>query len=132
VAGGSPIHATVGQIAGGCATTISPDAGKSACFPAPRRGLLVAPAARRAIYRCSDEEPAVDVVNKVGPEYFVVSSDYPHSDGAFPEAIQQFLSLPLSGEARRKILWEDCARLYAIETPAMPLTQEQKTVSAAE
>jgi len=30
-----------------------------------------------------DEEPAVDVVNKVGPEYFVVSSDYPHSDGAF-------------------------------------------------
>ena len=79
-----------------------------------------------------DEEPAVDVVNKVGPEYFVVSSDYPHSDGAFPEAIQQFLSLPLSGEARRKILWENCARLYAIETPAMPLTQEQKTVSAAE
>ena len=79
-----------------------------------------------------DEEPAVDVVNKVGPEYFVVSSDYPHSDGAFPEAIQQFLSLPLSGEARRKILWDNCARLYAIETPAMPLTQEQKTVSAAE
>jgi uncharacterized protein len=52
--------------------------------------------------------------------------------GAFPEAIQQFLSLPLSGEARRKILWDNCARLYAIETPAMPLTQEQKTVSAAE
>jgi len=59
-------------------------------------------------------------------------ADYPHSDGAFPEAIQQFLSLPLSGEARRKILWDNCARLYAIETPAMPLTQEQKTVSAAE
>jgi uncharacterized protein len=43
-----------------------------------------------------DEEPAVDVVNKTGAEYFVVSSDYPHSDGAFPEAMQQFLSLPLS------------------------------------
>ena len=42
------------------------------------------------------------------------------------------LSLPLSGEARRKILWDNCARLYAIETPAMPPTQEQKTVSAAE
>ena len=104
--------------------------------------LLVAVAARRSVgevwtrLRASavdvDEEPAVDVVNKVGPEYFVVSSDYPHSDGAFPEAIQQFLSLPLSGEARRKILWDNCARLYAIETPAMPLTQEQKTVSAAE
>jgi hypothetical protein len=38
----------------------------------------------------------------------------------------------LSGEARRKILWDNCARLYAIETPAMPLTQEQRTGSAAE
>ena len=37
-----------------------------------------------------DEEPAVDVVNKMGAEYFVVSCDYPHSDGAFPEAIEQF------------------------------------------
>jgi predicted TIM-barrel fold metal-dependent hydrolase len=27
-----------------------------------------------------DEEPAVDAVNKMGAEYFVVSSDYPHSD----------------------------------------------------
>jgi hypothetical protein len=46
--------------------------------------------------------------------------------------MQQFLTLPLSDDARRKILWENCARLYAIETPAMPLTQEQKTISAAE
>ena len=79
-----------------------------------------------------DEEPAVDVVNKIGAEYFVVSSDYPHSDGAFPEAIQQFLSLPLNDEERRKILWDNCARLYAIETPAIPLAQPQRTVSAAE
>ena len=79
-----------------------------------------------------DEEPAVDVVNKMGAEYFVVSSDYPHSDGAFPEAIEQFLGLPLNDEQRRKILWDNCARLYAIETPAMPLTRDQKTVSAAE
>ena len=46
-----------------------------------------------------DEEPAVDVVNKMGADYFVVSSDYPHSDGAFPEAIQQFLGLPLERRA---------------------------------
>src|SRR6266436_3277491 len=79
-----------------------------------------------------DEEPAVDVVNKIGAEYFVVSSDYPHSDGAFPEAMQQFLGLPLNDEQRRKILWDNCARLYAIETPATPLSREEKTVSAAE
>ena len=79
-----------------------------------------------------DEEPAVDVVNKMGAEYFVVSSDYPHSDGAFPEAIEQFLSLPLADEQRRKILWDNCARLYDIPAPAAPLTREINTVSAAE
>ncbi len=47
------------------------------------------------------EERAVDVVNKLGAEYFVVSTDCPHSDGAFPEAVQQFLGLPLSDEQRR-------------------------------
>ncbi|HVH74625.1 MAG TPA: amidohydrolase family protein [Stellaceae bacterium] len=70
-----------------------------------------------------DEEPAVDVVEKVGADYFVVSSDYPHSDGAFPEALQQFFSLPLDAAARRKILWDNCARLYDIATPAGPLTR---------
>ncbi len=79
-----------------------------------------------------DEEPAVHAVNDMGAEYFVVSSDYPHSDGAFPEAIQQFLSLNLSGDARRKILWDNCARLYAIPTPVAALSREHKTVSAAE
>jgi hypothetical protein len=39
--------------------------------------------------------PAVDVVNQLGAEYFVVSSDYPHSDRAFRHAIEQFLSLSL-------------------------------------
>jgi predicted TIM-barrel fold metal-dependent hydrolase len=78
-----------------------------------------------------DEEPVVDVVNKMGAEYFVVSSDYPHSDGAFPEAIEQFLGLPLNAEQRRKILWENCSRLYGIDTPAKPLTGDQTTVSAS-
>jgi predicted TIM-barrel fold metal-dependent hydrolase len=79
-----------------------------------------------------DEEPAVDVVKEMGAEYFVVSSDYPHSDGAFPEAMQQFFSLPLTEEQRKKILWDNCARLYRIETPATSLTQPVPQVTAAE
>ncbi|HEX6440849.1 MAG TPA: amidohydrolase family protein [Stellaceae bacterium] len=79
-----------------------------------------------------DEEPAVDVVNNLGAEYFVVSTDYPHSDGAFPEAMQQFLGLRLSDEQRRKILWDNCARLYGIDRPAASLTQPVPQVSAAE
>jgi len=78
-----------------------------------------------------DEEPAVDVVNKMGPDYFVVSSDYPHADGAFPEAVSQFLSLPFTKEQRRKILWDNCARLYGIPRPAAALTRDQTTASAA-
>ena len=77
-----------------------------------------------------DEEPAVDVINKMGAEYFVVSSDYPHGDGAFPESMQQFLGLPLSDEQRRKILWDNCARLYGIATPAGSLSREQTTLAA--
>ena len=54
----------------------------------------------------------------MGADYFVVSTDYPHSDGAFPEAMQQFFGLPFSAEVRRKILWDNCARLYNIAAPA--------------
>ncbi len=79
----------------------------------------------------ADEEPAVDVIKKMGAEYFVVSSDYPHGDGAFPEAIQQFLNLSLNDEQRRKILWDNCARLYGIATPAAALTRESNTTSTA-
>jgi uncharacterized protein len=60
-----------------------------------------------------------------------VSSDYPHADGAFPEAIQQFLSLPLNDEQRRKVLWDNCARLYGIPQPAVPLTREISGATAA-
>ncbi len=77
-----------------------------------------------------DEEPAVEVIRQIGAEYFVCSTDYPHPDGAFPEAFKQFFGLPLSDDQRRKILWENCARLYQIATPATMLKQESKTVSA--
>ena len=73
----------------------------------------------------------MDVINKMGAEYFVVSSDYPHPDGAFPEAIEQFLGLSLDHEQRRKILWDNCARLYGIARPAAALTRDQSAVSAA-
>jgi predicted TIM-barrel fold metal-dependent hydrolase len=53
----------------------------------------------------------------MGADYFVVSTDYPHSDGAFPDAMKEFFGLPFTGEVRRKILWDNCARLYNIDKP---------------
>jgi hypothetical protein len=40
--------------------------------------------------------------------------------------------MALTDEQRKKILWDNCARLYAIPTPAAPLTREVSQVSAAE
>ena len=46
--------------------------------------------------------------------YTVFSTDYPHSDSHFPEATNLFLKLPLSEQSKRKILWDNCARLYNV------------------
>ena len=77
-----------------------------------------------------DEEPAIHAVNDMGAEYFVVSSDYPHSDGAFPDAMKEFFGMALTDEQRKKILWDNCARLYAITRPAAPLTREAPQAAA--
>jgi hypothetical protein len=37
-----------------------------------------------------------------------------HHDTKYPEATAHFLKLPLSEEAKRKILWDNCARLYQL------------------
>jgi predicted TIM-barrel fold metal-dependent hydrolase len=44
----------------------------------------------------------------------VISSDWPHDDSAFPHAVDAYLALPISGAARRRLLWENGARLYRI------------------
>ena len=62
-----------------------------------------------------DEELAVRAIAGVGPDCFLVSTDWPHDDSAYPHAIDEFLALPgLDDEARRKILWDNCARLYGL------------------
>jgi predicted TIM-barrel fold metal-dependent hydrolase len=59
-----------------------------------------------------DERPGVQAVELCGADCFVFSTDYPHYDTKFPEATARFLTLPLPVDARRKILWDNCVRLY--------------------
>ncbi len=60
-----------------------------------------------------DEWTLQGVVATIGDDTLVVSSDFPHFDCAFPEAGERFLSLPgVSLESKRRILWDNCARLY--------------------
>ena len=59
-----------------------------------------------------DEEFVSHVVQAVGDERIVTTSDYPHGDAKFPVAMDRFMELPLNDSNKRKILWDNPARLY--------------------
>ena len=62
-----------------------------------------------------DEYLVTDVVKRIGDDNLVISTDYPHIDAHFPHALDEFLEIDgLSDASRRKILWDNCARLYNI------------------
>lgn len=56
------------------------------------------------------------IIDLVGDDNIVFSTDYPHGDSDFPKAVAEFLELEgVSNESRRKILWDNCARLYGLD-----------------
>ncbi|HJU62764.1 MAG TPA: amidohydrolase family protein [Candidatus Binatia bacterium] len=60
-----------------------------------------------------DEYLVSDVIKRIGDDNIVISTDYPHIDAHFPHALDEFLEIEdLSDRSRRKILWDNCARLY--------------------
>jgi predicted TIM-barrel fold metal-dependent hydrolase len=61
-----------------------------------------------------DEAIANNVITQVGNGNLVFSTDYPHVDSRYPEAVNHFLRLPLSEGDKRKILWDNCASYYAM------------------
>ena len=64
------------------------------------------------------EKLVTQVVDVLGDEQIVISTDWPHDDSGYPEAINDFLAIEgLSAESKRKILWDNCARLYGIALP---------------
>ena len=66
-----------------------------------------------------DEEPAKYAIDWVGSDKMVFSTDYPHGDSKYPDAVSSFLELGLSDEDKKKILWDNCASLYNLaEVPA--------------
>jgi predicted TIM-barrel fold metal-dependent hydrolase len=63
-----------------------------------------------------DEYLVADVIKRVGDDNIVVSTDYPHIDAHFPHALDEFFEIQgLSQSNRRKILWDNCARLYSVQ-----------------
>src|SRR5437867_8142090 len=48
-----------------------------------------------------DEELLSVVIDEIGDENIVMSVDYPHADGPFPNGVKTFLDLPKRSEERR-------------------------------
>jgi len=60
-----------------------------------------------------DESITAAVVDRVGADYFVWASDYPHVDASFGVVKEMKERLaPLSPEAQRKVLGENAIRFY--------------------
>ena len=57
-----------------------------------------------------------DVVSRLGDDNIVISTDYPHADSRWPEAIDTFLRIEgLTEVSKRKIFWDNSARLYDLQ-----------------
>lgn len=69
---------------------------------------------RQCTVGAEEERGLPHVVAQIGNDNIVWSTDYPHWDSDYPEASEEFLALPLDDETRRKILWDNCARLYGL------------------
>jgi len=54
------------------------------------------------------------VVDAAGDLRLLTTSDYPHGDAKYPHTIDTFMKLPLSDESKRRILWDNPARLYQL------------------
>jgi uncharacterized protein len=61
-----------------------------------------------------EEDLVTDVIKRVGDENVVISTDYPHADSHWPNAINHFMAVEMPNTSRKKILWDNCARLYGV------------------
>ncbi len=61
-----------------------------------------------------DEATVKNVIDYLGAKGIVFSTDYPHGDSKYPEAVNHFLQLPITHDDKRKILWDNCAAYYSM------------------
>jgi predicted TIM-barrel fold metal-dependent hydrolase len=69
---------------------------------------------RQGFVACDGDEGSLEGVTLLGWEDHVVwNTDYPHPDAPDPDkALDSLLAQPISEDAKRKILWDNPARLY--------------------
>lgn len=62
-----------------------------------------------------DEAGVKYVIDYIGADRLVFSTDYPHGDSKFPHAVESFFKLALTQDDKRKILWDNCAGFYHVD-----------------
>lgn len=67
-------------------------------------------------FGCSPDEFLIPaVVDAVGPDALIFSSDYPHTDGSFPNSVRSLRERgDLPEDVKKKILGENAARFFAL------------------
>lgn len=54
-------------------------------------------------------------IEYLGDDHLLFSTDYPHHDCAFPDAVKKFVEMDkVSDESKRKILWDNGAKLFGL------------------
>lgn len=62
-----------------------------------------------------DEINVKHVIDCIGSKQIVFSTDYPHGDSRYPQAVERFLKLPIAAEDKKNILWDNCAAYYSMQ-----------------
>jgi predicted TIM-barrel fold metal-dependent hydrolase len=67
-----------------------------------------------AVVEC-EEDVAKYLIDYLGDDNLLISTDFPHHDSPFPHGIETFLGLEgISAESKRKILWDNGAKLFGL------------------
>ena len=77
---------------------------------------------RRQVYACCWFETITSdaIVDRVGEDNIMFETDYPHPTSIYGDEVQETIDSKLgslSEEVRHKLIWQNAARLYEIETP---------------
>ena len=73
---------------------------------------------RRQCFVSADagEYMLAQVIDLIGSDRIVFSTDYPHPDSPWPHAVEEFLALPgVSEPTKQKVLWDNAMSLYGLE-----------------
>ena len=76
---------------------------------------------QRQCYVAADAEESflAHVIDVLGDDRIVFSTDYPHPDSKFPHAVDSFLGLDdVAAESKRRILWDNALELYGVTNVA--------------